>query len=181
MSKHFDFVLEEGTSKRILFRFYPKRSSCHSFDDDPPKTWQDVYKVYYTWAILEQYRYGENDIWDTKAKFEVWDECSAIDAVEKACKVLADGKTQYAVTDPHTGRECTFQCLDNTLRAFGDGADWTISKQKKYWKKEGQKYLFVIWNRNRGYRFVLPESKMREFGEFLAGCSEYMLRHGVGI
>ena len=44
-----DFVLEESDTAKLIFRFYPRRSSCHSFGDEPPKDWSDVYKVYYSY------------------------------------------------------------------------------------------------------------------------------------
>ena len=50
-----DFILNERRGYRLIFRFYPKRSSCHSFNENPPKSWNEVYKVYYSYAILEEY------------------------------------------------------------------------------------------------------------------------------
>lgn len=47
-----DFVLKERNGYRLIFRFYPKQSHCHSFNDKPPTSWNEVYKVYYSYAIL---------------------------------------------------------------------------------------------------------------------------------
>ena len=47
-----DFVLEESDTAKLIFRFYPRRSSCHSFGDEPPKDWSDVYKVYYSYSVI---------------------------------------------------------------------------------------------------------------------------------
>ena len=51
-----DFVLRESDTSKLIFRFYPRRSSCHSFGDEPPKDWNDVYKVYYSYSIIQVYK-----------------------------------------------------------------------------------------------------------------------------
>lgn len=81
LRQRFDFILEETDTHRILFRFYPRRSSYHSFDDNPPKTWEYVYKVYYVYSLFDQYRLSKNLEWDTAHTFAVWDECSIIGGI----------------------------------------------------------------------------------------------------
>lgn len=181
MPTNLTFTLESDEYSRIIFQFDEKRSSCHSFGDNPPKNWQDVYKVYYTWSILEQYRDREEYEWSTDYEFSVWDEGSALRAVGEYAKAIADGKKKYIVTDPSTGEEHTFKYLNDTLQACGDGADWTISEKRRFGRKEEKRYIFSIWNRRKGYRFMLPDGRMREFGEFLTAWCEYMLENGVGM
>lgn len=51
MKKKFDFVLDDDPGiNRTILRFYPRHTHVHSFNDDPPKSWEEVYKVYYSWA-----------------------------------------------------------------------------------------------------------------------------------
>lgn len=49
MKRKIDFILrnDEGFYKDI-FRFYPRSTFVHSFNDNPPKNWDEVYKVYYS-------------------------------------------------------------------------------------------------------------------------------------
>jgi hypothetical protein len=51
-----DFIIKEDKFDKIVFRFYPRLSSCHSFGDEPPKSWNNVYKVYYYYKILNIYK-----------------------------------------------------------------------------------------------------------------------------
>ena len=61
MKRKFDFVLYNNRGLyRDVIRFYPRSSHVHSFNDDPPTNWEEVYKVYYSWAIIRQY-YKSND------------------------------------------------------------------------------------------------------------------------
>ena len=48
-----DFILNKNKYSCIKFRLYPRLSHMHSFDDEPPKDLEGVYKVYYSWCILE--------------------------------------------------------------------------------------------------------------------------------
>ena len=33
-----DYIIEQSDDERLIFRFYPRKSSCHSFGDEPPKS-----------------------------------------------------------------------------------------------------------------------------------------------
>ena len=84
-----DFVLEESDTSKLIFRFYPRRSSCHSFGEEPPKNWSDVYKVYYSYSVIFV---GKEDNWH-KTLFNCHcDECSMIGEIAERCKLLAEGK-----------------------------------------------------------------------------------------
>ena len=52
MKRKIDFVFEDEGRWRKVFRFYPRRSHVHGFDDKYPKNWKEVYKVYYAWSLL---------------------------------------------------------------------------------------------------------------------------------
>ena len=87
-----DFVLNEKDDERLIFRFYPRKSSCHSFGDEPPKCWEDVYKVYYSYAIIKQWKFEPEEQWESEIMFrEPCDECSIIDEIGHTCLLLADG------------------------------------------------------------------------------------------
>lgn len=61
MKQKIDFVLKNAEGfYRDVFRFYPKRTHVHSFDHNLPKSWEEVYKVYYTCGIIRQY-YNSNE------------------------------------------------------------------------------------------------------------------------
>lgn len=182
MRKRFDFILEETDTHRILFRFYPRRSSCHSFDDNPPKTWEDVYKVYYVYSIFDQYRLSKSLEWNTAHTFEVWDECSIIGEIGDICIKLANGITKEERISERSKEPYVYKFLNITHFAFGDGVDWIITKEPyRGFGPRTKKYRFVLWNNRIGFRFILPVEKLQPFGEFLLKCDEYMLKHGVGI
>ena len=63
MKKHFDFVLNDDPGfDKTIFRFYPRSSRVHSLYNTPPKDWEEVYKVYYSWSIIKQYyEYFDDD------------------------------------------------------------------------------------------------------------------------
>ena len=51
-----DFFIHDNIHEKLIFRFYPRQSHCHSFGDEPPKSWNEVYKVYYAYSIIQQYK-----------------------------------------------------------------------------------------------------------------------------
>lgn len=190
-----DFVLKERNGYRLIFRFYPKQSHCHSFNDNPPTSWNEVYKVYYSYSILEEYddiHYLTNTEstdhdWNVRKVFEeTCDECSIIDEVAFYCLQLADGKKEYS-------REIddelhTWQLLDTEIYPFGMGVSWKIHEYEKSNYDENNEeiieneYEFQLFSYdNVGYRFSLNKEQMKEFGQYLTNCCEYMLKHGEAI
>lgn len=167
-----DFVISDNNYSKIIFRFYPRRSHCHSFNDKPPKEWIDVYKVYYAYSIIEQYK---ND-----GKINILfncdcDECSVIDAVAFGIKVLDAGKTYYENT-LLDGRTVRVPILDNEIFTFGDGVTWILRK------RQNDFYEIDLFDFNDvGYRFFLSKDQLIKFGEFLNYCFEYMIVHGEPI
>jgi len=188
-----DFILNERRGYRLIFRFYPKRSSCHSFNENPPKSWNEVYKVYYSYAILEEYddlhyfeddKYSETEHdWNVKQVFdESSDECSCIDEVGFTCLQLAEGKTEYS--REINGELHTWQLLDTEKFPFGDGTSWKIHKYQIWIDEDTAEDRYEIQmfdKKNIGYRFSLNLKQLKEFGQYLLDCCEYMLAHGESI
>lgn len=175
-----DFVLEENDLWKTVFRFYPRRSSCHSFGDEPPKSWKDVYKVYYNYRVIRVYK-DDNSyevLYDSHC-----DECSIIDDIGHRCLLLADG---YETFEREDGERIPL--LNEKIIPFGMGADWTITKRictTHNWDEDDEVaiyYTFMLFNWNNiGFRFTLTSDKIKAFGEYLLECCEYMLEHGDPI
>ena len=177
-----DYIIEEKDNHRLIFRFYPRQSSCHSFGDEPPKSWDDVYKVYYSYAIISQWKLEPDSQWESDVKYyEHCDECSIIDEIAQRCLLLAEGYETYEREDGER-----IPLLDKKVFPFGMGTEWTISKRTyvSNWddEKEDVYYKFTLFDYfDKGYRFRIDQENMKEFGEYLLGCCEYMLAHGDPI
>lgn len=166
MKRYFDFVIDkwEGFDKKVL-RLYTKHSSVHGFDDNPPKTWNSVYKTYMTFSIL---RYWEDD--DNEGKYERpyelftydCDEGDGLLNLREVLKDIMDGSKQK----------------EYTIMPFGDGIDWEISNTQN-----SKEYRFTMINSKSGqcYRFRLTPDEIKEFYNVLNSFLEYMLKHSVGI
>ena len=181
-----DYILNQDDYSRLIFRFYPRQSSCHSFDEKPPTKPEEIYKVYYNYAIIKQYKFGTKDQWTSKVMFHSHcDECSIIDGIGRMCLMLADGYETYEREDGDR-----IPLLNETFRAFGMGVDWMISKHvcTEYGYEEDDEdiittyYTFMLFDsRDKGFKFTLEDKDMKAFGEYLLRCCEYMLAHGDPI
>ena len=167
--RNIDFVLYEGEDEILTFRFYPRQSSCHSFDDSLPSKWEDVYKVYYSYSIFKR---DKNDGF-INVLFEVnCDECSVIDEVAARIALIVDGKRSVTLDN---GR--FIELLNNEVQPMGDGVSWEIKECRT-----PNEYEVVMWDfDNTGYRFTLEKNELKAFGEYLNECCEYMLAHGDPI
>lgn len=165
-----DFVICDSKDERLIFRFYPRQSHCHSFNEKPPTTPEEVYKVYYSYAILHQQKYEEQ--LETEVMFrETCDECSVIDEVGHRCIWLSRGIEEVERKDG-----AKIQIANKAMYPFGMGTSWNISKLNN------GEYLFTLFDWvNRGFRFSLPQNKLKSFGEYLLNVCNYMLAHGEGI
>lgn len=182
-----DFIIHEDEDKKIIFRFYPRQSTCHSFGDEPPKSWSDVYKVYYYYRVLRFWKEKDGSIcrnYDVLFDADC-DECSIIDEVSYVCSLLADGIEVYKRKD---GEE--IQLLNRRMFPIGMGIDWTITKYIRpsfNWdKKECEPaviiYTFTLFDWcDKGFKFFLFEKDVKAFGKYLEECCEYMLEHGDPI
>lgn len=157
MEKNFGFLLKKSEDETIGFRFFPKRSHVHGFGDECPKSWSEVYKVYYDWCIYHT-SFGK------RSEFYVWDEGSALGDV-------ANVITRFAAAN------LTDSAL---LNAFGDGADWDI----RYVVNEDvdlHNFEFCVWNQHRGFRFFLERDDALRFAAFIRKSLAYMLEHSEPI
>lgn len=165
MKRKMDFILRNDESfYKDVFRFYPQSISVHSFNDNPPKNWDEVYKVYYSWAILRKYNYGK-----TQRLFDLpWDEGSGIPNLSNAIKYVIETKKDFV------------------MRGIGQpSGDWYIY-YKTYYSLDGDtNYLeFHVFNSftNQGYKFILTIDECNKFCEYLNKINTYALEFcGKGI
>ena len=168
MKRKMDFVLknDEGFYKDI-FRFYPRSTYVHSFNDNPPKNWNEVYKVYYSWVILRQY--DDGCYIKTEKLFNLsYDECSAVPNLSKIIKYVIKTKEDFVVRG--TGQP---------------SGNWYIY-YKTYYSLDGDTdYLeFHVFNSftNQGYKFILTIDECNKFCEYLDRINDYALKfRGKGI
>ena len=166
-----DYIIYHGSTSTV-FRFDTEYSTCHSFNDKPPTKWEEVYKVYYYYQIVEMdMETGEikEVLFDSKC-----DECSVLDEIAERCKYLAEGKKQVKI-DRDGAESYTIRLLNQEIKPCGMGVFWTIRQSHKKFRFD----LFDWWD--KGYRFWIERDKVGEFGKFLESCCEYMLAHGVPI
>lgn len=152
-----DFLLEKDDFKDLVFRFYPRQSYMHSFDGDPPKTFDDVYKIYYAWGVI--WKYGENGEFNHRVFYMPCDECSALGYLSNAI------------------RECIETKEDQTVFTSGlPGSDWYIDVINKYLE-------FKVFDNLEcsGVIFTLPFDQALEFADFLDKVNQHMLENGEPI
>ncbi|MDE6731470.1 MAG: hypothetical protein K2J77_01155 [Oscillospiraceae bacterium] len=157
MEKNFAFLIKKTDDETIGLRFFPKRSHVHGFGDECPKSWGEVYKVYYAWCIFHT-DFGK------RSEFYVWDEGSALgDLADVITRFVAADKTDSAL-----------------LNAFGDGADWDI----RYYVNaecDMRTFEFCAWSFHRGFRFNLERDDAVRFAAFIRKTLAYMLEHSEPI
>lgn len=156
--KIFDFELYDNDYKRIIMRFYPKGTSVHGFENDNvPMAWSEVYKVYYSWAILVQYKDWDGSIDCTKRLFYMHcDECSEFPNLPSIIKSILNKEIDLY-----------------DYPVFSDGADWEIERSK-----DNNYLLFKVFDSitNTGYRFILNDTQVDKFINWLEFINDYALR-----
>ncbi len=173
-----DFVLQENDDSKLIFRFYPRKSTCHSFNDIPPTKRDEVYKVYYSYAIFRSY--SDDTHVDMLFNCEC-DECSVIDEVAARIALIVQGKKEYKGIDPY-GEGYTIKLLNNEVFPLGYGVTWNISQHRNTESNKAKWYKVEMWDYdNTGFRFTLDREKLNKFGEYLNECCEYMFAHGCPI
>lgn len=172
-ARHLDFELKRDEDSILKFRFYPKSSHMHGFDEEPPKTFDDVYKVYYTWGIFRSQNLAcpdEPDEWTAfQRMFHIaYDECSALETLEYGIRHVIRYKK---------GR------LDHW--SWGEpGSDWIISyrKEDKQDRTKDRVFFEVFDNStDAGFRFVLSVDKALAFADYLHTVNQHMLENGEPI
>ncbi len=167
-----DFLLKETEYEELIFRFRPRRSSCHSFNDKPPKSWKEVYKVYYAYSII---RRSKDDNY-VETVFDCHcDECSIIDEVGMRAKHISEGKRVVEISCKD--ETYVVKLLNQEVHPIGYGVSWSINRCH-----DKNKFEVVLWGwDNQGFRFYLDKEKLGKFGDYLLECCEYMLAHGCPI
>lgn len=166
MRKETDFILEEDEYYRVIFRIYPNGTCIHSFDDKPPKDWKSVYKVYYNWGIIRQYKDYNGNIEPNESERMFYmdcDECSEIPNLSGLIKWVVENQEKYDY--PTLGQPA---------------GDWTIIPNKGVTclGNEYEFYKFNVfdnWN-NNGYQFILTRKQTDKFCEWLDKLNDYLLR-----
>lgn len=173
MKQKFDFVLYDCKYYRDVFRFYPRRTHVHGFYDNSPDTWDEVYKVYYSWAIIRQY-YDDSDehnIKNSRVLFDMsCDECSMVPNLSGIIKNVLD----------------TGEIFDYPTHGEPAG-DWIIEKDlylNYYFDEYCEEYCrFKVFNSStdQGYRFSLNKEETLKFCDWLDMINQYALKHSEGI
>lgn len=175
MKKRIDFIIEENEFSTTIFRFLPRQSHCHSFDENPPKSWNEVYKVYYAYKVFRRWK-NNNHVEELFSCY--FDECSIIRSISKNIEHIANGENFILLTD--YDKNYSIPLLKQEVKPCGDGVSWTINKKKTFDNKE--LYEIVLWKYNEiGFRFYLESKNFKLFGEYLNNCCKYMLEHGEPI
>lgn len=174
MKRKMDFTLMESDYRKVIFRFYPRQTFVHGFSDYCPKTWKEVYKVYYSFAIIQYHKDDNGNIESESADrllYMYCDECSQIPNLKAIIEYIMDND-DYVFDEP----------------TFGQPAiDWKISKRKGVYKWKGNEpyeyYNFEMFDNwlNVGYRFILNRKEVEEFCKYLDKINQYALDHSVPI
>ena len=147
----------------IDFVFYPKESHMHGFHDEPPKTFKEVYKVYYSWAI-EKTEGSHPVVWQVQFSIGC-DECSALTCLSEVI------------------RQCIREKKDKRcLTAGQEGSDWHLFFIKRGFYPVARVGFYVFSNfTNKGYRFYLEAERAEQFADFLDEVNNHMLENGEPI
>lgn len=158
---------ENEERKKLIFKigddmrfvFDPANTYVHGFENNPPKNWESVYKVYYAFKIQEKYPFSDNVKWED-VLVTTFDECSVIPYLPENLKKF-DEVSQ-----------------NNILKArpFCDGIDWMIEKlgemyDKKIW------YIVNLFDDHKGCRFYLRGEEFDRFIEYLEFINDYAMRN----
>lgn len=170
-----DFVIKEDKYSKKVFRFYPRQSNVHGHHETtPPKTWDEVYKTYMAFGILETDGEGRC----IQRYKEGFDECSCLDDVAYLIRNMDSSKGDIL----------------KRSRPFGNGTCWIIEKfTRETWEsiyeddeeyKEYESfYDFFIWHdyNGEGYRFQLDEKDAFKFADTIDEFYQHMLENSVVI
>jgi len=161
IQKIMDFIIEEDNFETIVFRLYPDKCHVHGFEDTPPTKWENVYKVYYLFDIIQIDGYGTRVLYK-----EDFDECSVLNEVSYCIGKIINNKNKK---DKYY------------LKPFSNATSYEIEKLDT-WRDE-EYWQFTMFNREgyQGFRFILDKDKLKSFKEYLDTFLEYSLKHSEGI
>ena len=181
--KHIDFIITDRDKKRMI-RFYPRESRMHHFGDEPPKNFDDVYKVYYSWAILESYpetveESGEEKWGRFRKVFSMpFDECSCIGAgLEAAVKLVMDHRRkEYRVlSSGWPGSVWRITRMDGTELDLEENGGKTL--------RDNDTFVFEVFDNDsdRGYRFSLNRRQAEGFRKYVKEVNAHMFENSEPI
>lgn len=172
MKQKIDFILSENIhfGERYIFRFYPRRSAIYIDDSDKSVMFGDFY-----YSIIYQYRDDENSNWESDVKFcNECDEDSIIHDIGTVCINISNGIYEGSYINS-LGHKKSYSYFDREYHSFGECTSWIIHRGDDLGKIY---YEFLLWRYdNVGYRFSLEENQMKDFGQYLIDCIEYMKVH----
>ena len=184
--KNFDFT-SRLNDRRIRIRFYPQSSSLYLVDGDSPKITGSIYKVYYSWAVFESWRW---DIADEDGNAEKsWKRFRRVFYMpEDECSCLAGSLAEglRAVLG--------YKKKSVKLSSFGyPGSMWRIECTKGETFNEDEltfadapeldTFTFEVFDNSTcaGYRFFMDRNGAEEFCRFLDDINRYMLKNGKPV
>jgi len=177
-----DFVMRDFKDDRLTFRFYPKNSSVHGFDNGSPKNWNEVYKTYFAFSILKLHKEdkecGEKEYCETMYR-ETFDECSCIDVVAHHIRNMDSLAEDVVERCRPSGNGTCWMIKKFTRESFESISNWYEGDEKEY----ESYYDFFIWHdyNGKGYKFQLEESKALEFADKIDEFRQHMLENSQGI
>lgn len=163
--KKMDFIVYEAPDERILFRFYPRKSTVWGKDETPPNNWDKVMMVDYSWAIFRQVKWRSNDVWESELMFRIsCDENSRLGDVPRAIDKVQEEDLKSIF-----------------LRVFGDGAEWNLTYYKKEEPMIDDTIEIQVWDRltRKGYKFPLFIKEAKRFQRYIEKIQKYMLQFGI--
>ena len=171
MKRKMDFEIRRDNDYcRDIFRFYPRRTHVHGFRITPPADWSEVYKVYYSWAIIRQY-FDDDGIKLESSIVLLSIPCDENSRLSDLANII-----RYVME--------TGEIFDTPT--FGQPAgDWKIVKDagKDDFLGDYEYYHFQVFNSltDQGFRFTLDKKQALAFCDWLDQINEYALKHGEGI
>ena len=175
MKQKLDFIIYDERGERLVFRFYPRSSYWKS-----PKSLEEVFKIYYSYSIFMQWKKENGSIERTEVMYkDPCDEGSVIDIVSECCEKLSNGVTKeekhLKIGNKDYNRMVHY--CGTEYDPLGYGTSWLIHPSNKE-----NMFKIEVWSSDdKGFRFWLSKEKLKQFGEYLNMCCEYMLEHGEPI
>lgn len=177
--KDFEFIIKENEFKKVVIVFDSNGSHVHGFGDEPPITWEGVYKVYMQWRIDEHSSFVKGVGWTDEyvSCKTIYDEpCDENSGLDQLIYYL---KTDEIELDKY-----------HDVRSFGNDTHYLICKRDVTWNPEEYddvetEYAYTIFvydsYNGYGYRFVLEDNKAKELAMTIESFYEYMLQNSQGI